>query len=85
MRQGWGELPSAVFMPMLPLLTSMEVKTMRKVCRNWRQDVDAAVTHLAPRSLSLSAVLPPAFQKDSHPCDNMLDSSSAEIFRAHFS
>ena len=51
MEQAWPELPSAVFVPLVGLLDPMEIKSSRSVCKNWRQDVDAALTSLIPRSM----------------------------------
>lgn len=51
MEQAWTELPNTVFVPLVGLLSSVEIKSLRSVCKNWRQDVDAALSGLTPRNM----------------------------------
>ena len=52
----WSVLPSAIFVPLVGLLSSVELKSMRGVCKNWRQDVDAALSGLTPRNMNNAEV-----------------------------
>lgn len=56
MQQGWKDLPTWVVVPLIQTLTSMEIKTMRLVCSDWKQEVDREIVSLTPRRLSQSQV-----------------------------